>query len=84
MTFFVSPLMALGLNLIPMTVANIWQFSKADNPRELIKNYKYFAISLGGIYLNYFFLCKSNWRQCSSSHFCDCSSFICLSTNFWF
>ena len=46
MTFFVSPLMALGLNLIPMTVTNIWQFSKADNPRELIKNYKYFAISL--------------------------------------
>ena len=46
MTFFVSPLMALGLNLIPMTITNIWQFSKADNPRELIKNYKYFAISL--------------------------------------
>ena len=46
MTFFVSPLMALGLNLIPMTVANIWQLSKADNPRELVKNYKYFATSL--------------------------------------
>ena len=46
MTFFVSPLMALGLNLIPMTVANIWQLSKADNPRELAKNYKYFATSL--------------------------------------
>ena len=46
MTFFVSPLMALGLNLIPMTVTNIWQFSKADDPRDLIKNYKYFAISL--------------------------------------
>ena len=30
MTFFVSPLMALGLNLIPMTVANFLQFSKAD------------------------------------------------------
>ena len=46
MTFFVSPLMALGLNLIPMTVANIWQLSKADNPKELVKNYKYFATSL--------------------------------------
>ena len=34
MTFFISPLMALGLNLIPMTVANIWQFSKADNPKK--------------------------------------------------
>ena len=43
MTFFISPLMALGLNLIPMTVANIWQFSKADNPKKLINNYKYFA-----------------------------------------
>ena len=42
MTFFISPLMALGLNLIPMTVANIWQFSKADNPKKLINNYKYF------------------------------------------
>ncbi|MDA7579321.1 sulfite exporter TauE/SafE family protein [Alphaproteobacteria bacterium] len=46
MTFFVSPLMALGLNLIPMTVANFWQFSKADEPKELMKSYKYFAISL--------------------------------------
>ena len=46
MTFFISPLIALGLNLIPMTVANIWQFSKADNPKEVIVNYKYFAVSL--------------------------------------
>jgi len=46
MTFFISPLMALGLNLIPMTVANIWQFSKADNPKKIINKYKYFAFSL--------------------------------------
>jgi len=46
MTFFISPLMALGLNLIPMTVANIWQFSKADNPKKLINHYKYFAVTL--------------------------------------
>ena len=38
MTFFISPLMALGLNLIPMTVTNIWQFSKADDPKKIIKN----------------------------------------------
>ena len=37
MTFFISPLMALGLNLIPMTVANMWQFSKADNPKKIRK-----------------------------------------------
>ena len=46
MTFFVSPLTALGLNLVPMTVSNIWQFGRADNPKELIKNYKYFAFFL--------------------------------------
>ncbi len=46
MTFFVSPLLALGLNLVPMTVANIWQFSKSDNPKQIIIKYKYFAISL--------------------------------------
>jgi uncharacterized membrane protein YfcA len=46
MTFFISPLVALGLNLIPMTVSNIWQFSKADNPKKLMKNYKYFAFFL--------------------------------------
>ena len=46
MTFFISPLMALGLNLILMTVTNIWQFSKADNPKKIVANYKYFAITL--------------------------------------
>ena len=46
MTFFVSPLTALGLNLIPMTVSNMWQLGKADNPKELIQNYKHFAIFL--------------------------------------
>ena len=46
MTFFISPLMALGLNLIPMTVSNIWQFSKADNPKKLIYDYRYFAFFL--------------------------------------
>ena len=46
MTFFVSPILALGLNLVPMTVANIWQFSKSDEPKQIISKYKYFAISL--------------------------------------
>jgi uncharacterized membrane protein YfcA len=46
MTFFISPLVALGINLIPMTVTNIWQFSKADNPKKVIKDYKYFAFFL--------------------------------------
>jgi hypothetical protein len=39
MTFFVSPLLALGLNLVPMTVANIWQFSKSDNPKQIISKF---------------------------------------------
>ena len=46
MTFFISPLTALGLNLIPMTVSNIWQFSKADNYKALFNDYKYFAFFL--------------------------------------
>ena len=46
MTFFMSPLTALGLNLIPMTVSNIWQFSKADNYKALFNDYKYFAFFL--------------------------------------
>jgi len=46
MTFFISPLVALGLNLIPMTVSNIWQFSRADNPKKVMQNYKYFAFFL--------------------------------------
>ena len=39
MTFFVSPLLALGLNLVPMTVANIWQFSQSDNPKQILSKY---------------------------------------------
>ncbi len=38
-TFFVSPLLALGLNLVPMTVANIFQFSKSHNPKQIMSRY---------------------------------------------
>ena len=38
-TFFVSPVLALELNLVPMTVANIWQFSKSVNPKQIISKF---------------------------------------------
>lgn len=46
MTFFVSPLLALGLNLVPMTVANIWQFSKSDNPKQIISKFLFYFFKL--------------------------------------
>ena len=43
LSFFVSPLTALGLNLMPMFVSNFWQFWKAENHLKLLKQYKFFA-----------------------------------------
>ena len=37
LSFFVSPLVALGLNLMPMFITNIWQFFKADNHLKILK-----------------------------------------------
>ena len=31
MTFFLSPFQALAINLVPMFITNIWQFSRAEN-----------------------------------------------------
>ena len=44
LSFFVSPLVALGLNLMPMFITNIWQFFKADNQLKILKQYKFFAL----------------------------------------
>jgi len=44
LSFFVSPLVALGLNLMPMFITNIWQFFKADNHLKILKQYKFFAL----------------------------------------
>ena len=44
--FFVNPITALGLNLIPMLISNLWQFYRADNHLKIIKEYKYFVISI--------------------------------------
>lgn len=46
MTFILSPIQALSINLIPMFVANIWQLSRAENIRRVVTTYAYFAISL--------------------------------------
>ena len=44
LSFFVSPLVALGLNLMPMFITNAWQFFRADNHMKILKEYKFFAI----------------------------------------
>ena len=44
LSFFVSPLVALGLNLMPMFITNSWQFFRADNHMKILKEYKFFAI----------------------------------------
>ena len=46
MTFVMSPLQAIAVNLLPMFLTNVWQFSRAENRRLLVKHYRYFAISL--------------------------------------
>ena len=46
MTFFLSPLQALAINLVPMFLTNVWQFSRADNLTALMRRYAYFAIAL--------------------------------------
>ena len=57
--FFVNPITALGLNLIPMTISNLWQFYRADNRLQIIKEYKYFVISIiGFLLISSFFAAK--------------------------
>ncbi|MGC6517508.1 MAG: sulfite exporter TauE/SafE family protein [Candidatus Puniceispirillaceae bacterium] len=46
LTFLLSPFQALAINLIPMFIANLWQFSRADNIAGLMRRYGYFALSL--------------------------------------
>ena len=46
MTFVMSPLQAIAVNLLPMFLTNVWQFSRAENRRLLVKHYRYFATSL--------------------------------------
>ncbi len=43
LSFFVSPLTALGLNLMPMFITNFWQFFRAENHMKILKQYKFFA-----------------------------------------
>lgn len=46
MTFFLSPFQALAINLVPMFLTNVWQFSRAKNIVTLMKRYAYFALGL--------------------------------------
>lgn len=46
MTFFLSPLQALAVNLIPMLLTNLFQVSKVDDLPDLIRRYGLFAAAL--------------------------------------
>lgn len=46
LSVLVGPLQALAINLVPMFIANIWQFSRAEDSASLIKRYRLFAASL--------------------------------------
>ena len=60
--FFVNPITALGLNLIPMLISNLWQFYRADNHLKIIKEYKKFAIFIGPV---------GGWSFADRGHFKD-------------
>lgn len=46
LTLIVSPLEALGLNLIPMLITNIYQLYRADNKPQLMSDYWPFAVAM--------------------------------------
>ena len=46
LSFFVSPLEAIGLNYLPMLCLNAWQFFKADNKMDIISGYHRLAATL--------------------------------------
>ena len=46
LSFFVSPLEAIGLNYLPMLAINGWQFWKADNKAKIARHYAPLALSL--------------------------------------
>jgi len=46
LTTFISPLQAIGLNMIPVILANIRQFTQAKSPLTTAKKYKIFALFL--------------------------------------
>ena len=47
LTFFINPLQAIGLNMIPVIVANFQQYISAESPMNTAKKYKVFASSWG-------------------------------------
>ena len=46
LTFFINPLQAIGLNMIPVIVANFPQYISAESPMNTAKKYKVFAITM--------------------------------------
>ena len=48
LTLVVSPLEAIGLNLIPMTITNMYQFAKAQNIKAIVRAHYRFALIMSG------------------------------------
>ena len=51
LTAFLTPLEAIGLNLLPMFATNIFQFLKADNLIKVIYTYWKYALTMCSIFL---------------------------------
>ena len=46
LTFFINPLQAIGLNMIPVIVANFQQYISAESPMNTAKKYRVFAVTM--------------------------------------
>jgi len=46
LTVFVTPLEAMAINILPMMATNIYQFWRADDHRQLVRDYGRFALFL--------------------------------------
>lgn len=44
LTFIVTPLQAIAINILPMLVVNLYQFLQADSYRQLVRDYWRFAL----------------------------------------
>ena len=79
MSFFLSPLQALAMNIVPMFAANIWQFWRADEKAILVRRYAPFAISLTiTIFYLFLFDSKPSASLSTAYHLAGCDYFCAL------
>lgn len=63
MSFFITPVAAIGLNLLPMMLTNFWQFSQAQNKRAICQRYAPLACVMLASILGFSFLTASLGNQ---------------------